>query len=105
MYAIHRQAVPPSGIAHVVSARLMPSCLQESSTSTSRIVRNMVTANNDYLQIFEVQEECRPLTSLNVAPQANGVKREETEEEDNEEDRAMSVHEMMQVSFSQNVQI
>lgn len=57
MYAIHRQAAPPSGVAFSLSARLTPSCLQGTSTSTSKIVRNLVTATNDFLQLFEVVEE------------------------------------------------
>lgn len=57
MYAIHRQAAPPSGVAFSLSARLTPSCLQSTSSSKSKIVRNLVTARNDFLQLFEVEED------------------------------------------------
>ena len=57
MYAIHRQAVPPNGVSHVVSARLTPSCLQEASTSRSKIIRNLVTARNNFVQVYEIREE------------------------------------------------
>lgn len=63
IYAIQKQAAPPSGVSHCVSARLTPSCLlheEEQSPSTSsrcRVTRNLVTARSNYLQIFEVVEE------------------------------------------------
>ena len=67
IYAIQKQAAPPSGVSHCISARLTPSCLLlheeeqggPSTSSHSRIIRNLVTARSNYLQIFEVVEELR----------------------------------------------
>ena len=70
IYAIQKQAAPPSGISHCISARLTPSCLlslhnheqedrEPSTSSRARITRNLVTARSNYLQIFEVVEELR----------------------------------------------
>lgn len=56
LYAIHKQAAPPSGVSHCISARLTPSCLQQ-QTNATRIVRNLVTARSNYIQVFEVVEE------------------------------------------------
>ena len=58
LYAIHKQAAPPSGVSHCISARLTPSCLQQQhSLTNTRIVRNLVTARSNYIQVFEVVEE------------------------------------------------
>jgi hypothetical protein len=60
MYAIHKQAVPPSGLSHTISARLTPSCYQStpsSSKSQKRIVRQIVAARNNFVQVFDVLEE------------------------------------------------
>ena len=60
LYAIHKQAAPPSGVSHCISARLTPSCLQQQhghNDKSARIVRNLVTARSNYIQVFEVVEE------------------------------------------------
>ena len=58
LYAIHKQAAPPSGVSHCISARLTPSCLQQQQQyNNTRIVRNLVTARSNYLQVYEVVEE------------------------------------------------
>lgn len=79
MYAIHRQAAPPSGVAFSLSARLTPSCLQGTSTSTSKIVRNLVTATNDFLQLFEVVEEVVP-RNYGKATEVHGLSNGQLEE-------------------------
>lgn len=57
MHALYKQAAPPSGFSHVVSARLTPSCLQGSSNAKSRITRNVIAARNNFVQVFQVVEE------------------------------------------------
>jgi hypothetical protein len=58
MFAYHRQTLPPSGVCHAVSLRLTPSSLQSNALpgSPSRIIRNLVVARNNFLQIFHVVE-------------------------------------------------
>lgn len=86
MYAIHRQAAPPSGVAYSLSARLTPSCLQSTSSSKSKIVRNLVTARDDFLQLFEVVEEAigsdASAPALRPHARANGVVYDQTDGED-----------------------
>lgn len=81
MYAIHRQAAPPSGVAFSLSARLTPSCLQSTSSSKSKIVRNLVTATNDFLQLFEVVEEVVSNGAPALHTLENGVANGEIETE------------------------
>jgi hypothetical protein len=58
MFAYHKQTLPPSGVSHAVSLRLTPSSLQSNALpgSSSRVIRNLVVARNNFLQIFEVRE-------------------------------------------------
>lgn len=73
MYAIHRQAAAPSGVAFSLSARLTPSCLQSTSSSRAKIVRNLITATNDFLQLFEVVEEVVSSVEFAVGALPNGI--------------------------------
>lgn len=73
MYAIHKQAVPPSGLSHTISARLTPSCYQStSSRSQKRIVRQIVAARNNFLQVFDVLEELDEVVQNGSDTQSNG---------------------------------
>lgn len=103
MYAIHRQAAPPSGAAFSLSARLTPSCLQSTSSSRSKIVRNLVTATNDFLQLFEVVEEIVGSSTLALHAQpdslANGDSNEEQDDaKQSEEKRPVDANGETQVS-------
>jgi hypothetical protein len=72
MYAIHRQAAPPSGVDYSLSARLTPSCLQGSSTARSKTFRNLITARNDFLQLFEIVEEIVEAPNGGIAASPSG---------------------------------
>lgn len=102
LYAIHRQAAPPSGVAFSLSARVTPSCLQGTSTSTSKIVRNLITATNDFLQLFEVVEEVvydAGISDVAVNGLANGGQVDgQAEREQSEEKKPADLDEATQVS-------
>lgn len=99
MYAIHRQAAPPSGVAFSLSARLTPSCLQGTSTSTSKIVRNLVTATNDFLQLFEVVEEVAESNARRSAAVNGKLVTLEAETEQSEQKKPSDVNGETQVSL------
>lgn len=93
IYAIHKQAAPPSGISHCISARLTPSCLLSEdgpSSSRSRITRNLVTARSNYLRIFEVVEELRERESHAAAAPDVRLNGESTRIDGSPEDEAHS---------------
>lgn len=105
MYAIHRQAAPPSGVAFSLSARVTPSCLQSTSSSKTKIVRNLITARNDFLQLFEVEEEVINTASSEAAipSHSNGGAVGQADGEDNaaeqsEEKKPAAVNGELQVS-------
>jgi cleavage and polyadenylation specificity factor subunit 1 len=77
MFAYHKQTLPPSGVSHAVSLRLTPSLLQSNALpgSSSRVIRNLVVARNNFLQIFEVRELLdaqRPIQSSAEGQDAGG---------------------------------
>lgn len=107
MYAIHRQAAPPSGVAHSLSARLTPSCLQGSSRSRSKIIRNLVTATNDCLQLFEIVEEIVQESNGNADLLTNGAsnghrkspdEQEQVKEAEQEEEQSLTPGQGKEVS-------
>jgi hypothetical protein len=63
VYSIFRQSCGPSGHEHAISLRLTPACL--TSTSSIKVIRNLVLAKGNSLQVYDVCVE-------QVKPQANG---------------------------------
>lgn len=101
MYAIHRQAAPPSGVDHSLSARLTPSCLQGSSTARSKTFRNLITARSDSLQLFEIVEELVDAPDSGVAGSADSQAKEQQDvHERQSEEKKPAVNGATEVSES-----
>ncbi|GAA97624.1 uncharacterized protein L969DRAFT_94765 [Mixia osmundae IAM 14324] len=62
MQSYCRQVLPPSGVEHAVSLKLTGTCVEAERHST-RVVRNLVVARSNFLQVYEVLEEPVPVQS------------------------------------------